>query len=72
MGVLCRMANSFAGASLPADARWNAERQAVEFGVEIGAYETAQVTPKPRLRVTYAIALHRGHYRPWPRENSNV
>jgi hypothetical protein len=24
--------------SFPEDARWNAERQAVEFGVEIGEY----------------------------------
>ena len=29
----------------PADARWNAERQAVEFGVEIGEYPGAVRVP---------------------------
>jgi hypothetical protein len=32
--------------AFPEDARWNAERQAVEFGVEIGEYRG--VVPMPR------------------------
>jgi hypothetical protein len=41
MGVFCQMASSIGSAvamfsTFPKDARWNAERQAVEFGVEIG------------------------------------
>ena len=32
--------------SFPEDARWNAERQAVEFGVEIGDYSGVVQVPR--------------------------
>jgi hypothetical protein len=32
--------------TFPDDARWNAERQAVEFGVEIGEYRGAVPVPR--------------------------
>jgi hypothetical protein len=32
--------------TFPADARWNAERQAVEFGVAIGEYEGVVRVPR--------------------------
>jgi hypothetical protein len=32
--------------TFPEDARWNAERQAVEFGVEIGEYEGVVRVPR--------------------------
>ena len=43
MGVFRQMASSIGSAvamfsTFPEDARWNAERQAVKFGVEIGEY----------------------------------
>ena len=43
MGAFCQMASSIGSAvamfsTFPEDARWNAEQQAVEFGVEIGEY----------------------------------
>jgi Protein of unknown function (DUF1488) len=33
--------------TFPEDARWNAERQAVEFGVEIGEYRGVVRVPRP-------------------------
>jgi hypothetical protein len=44
MGVFRQMASSIGSAvalffTFPEDARWNAKRQAVEFGVEIGDYQ---------------------------------
>ena len=43
MGVFCQMASSIGSlaamfSTFLEDARWNADRQAVEFGVEIGEY----------------------------------
>jgi hypothetical protein len=43
MGVFCQMASSIGSAvamfsTFPEDARWNPEREAVEFGVEIGEW----------------------------------
>ena len=32
--------------TFPEDARWNADRQAVEFGVEIGEYEGVVRVPR--------------------------
>jgi hypothetical protein len=32
--------------TFPEDARWNAERQAVEFGVEIGEYQGVVRVPR--------------------------
>jgi hypothetical protein len=36
--------------SFPEDARWNAERQAVEFGVEIGEYQGVVWVPRRVLQ----------------------
>jgi hypothetical protein len=36
--------------SFPEDARWNADRQAVEFGVEIGEYEGVVRVPRRVFR----------------------
>jgi hypothetical protein len=33
--------------TFPEDAGWNAERQAVEFGVEIGEYHGSGRVPRP-------------------------
>jgi hypothetical protein len=33
--------------TFPENARWNAERQAVEFGVEIGEYSGVVRVPRP-------------------------
>jgi hypothetical protein len=33
--------------TFPEDAGWNAERQAVEFGVEIGEYHGSRRVPRP-------------------------
>jgi hypothetical protein len=52
--------------TFPEDAGWNAERQAVEFGVEIGEYHGSGRVPRPfqrllpaahpeRVEVYYAI-----------------
>jgi hypothetical protein len=35
--------------TFPQDARWNAERQTVEFGVEIGEYQGVVRGPIPAL-----------------------
>jgi hypothetical protein len=35
--------------TLPRDARWNAERQALEFGVEIGEYRSVVRVPRARF-----------------------
>ena len=36
--------------TFPADARWNAERQAVEFGIAIGEYEGVVRVPRRVLQ----------------------
>ena len=36
--------------SFPEDARWNAERQAVEFGVGVGEYEGVVRVPRQVFR----------------------
>jgi hypothetical protein len=36
--------------TFPKDARWNVERQAVEFGVEIGEYRGVVRVPRRVLR----------------------
>jgi len=36
--------------TFPEDARWNADRQAVEFGVEIGEYEGVVRVPRRVFR----------------------
>jgi hypothetical protein len=36
--------------TLPEDARWNADRQAVEFGVEIGDYRGVVRVPRRVFR----------------------
>src|SRR6201993_2338125 len=51
MEVFCQMASSIGSAvamffTFPEDARWNAERQAVEFGVEIGEYHGVIRVPR--------------------------
>jgi hypothetical protein len=42
--------------TFPEDARWNAEQQAVEFGVEIGEYEGVFRVPR---RVFQRLLLER-------------
>ena len=44
--------------TFPEDARWNAERQAVEFGVEIGEYERRRPGPAARVPTPTAGAAH--------------
>jgi hypothetical protein len=63
--------------TFPEDARWNAERQDVEFGVEIGEYRGV-VRARRRVfqRLLAATPQHGGecrprirsvpHQRPWP------
>src|SRR6201993_2671992 len=51
MEVFCQMASSIGSAvamffTFPEDARWNADRQAVEFGVEIGEYHGVERIPR--------------------------
>ena len=51
MGVFCQTASSIGSAvamffTFPEDARWNTERSAVEFGVEIGEYRGVVRVPR--------------------------
>jgi hypothetical protein len=51
MGVFYQMASSIGSAiamffTFPEDARWNAERQAAEFGVEIGEFHGVVRVPR--------------------------
>jgi hypothetical protein len=50
--------------TFPEDARWNAERQAVEFGVEIGEYRVgpglAARIPTPAAGAAHSRAVRRG------------
>ena len=46
--------------TFPEDARWNADRQAVEFGVEIGEYRGVVRVPR---RVFQRLLPERAH--PW-------
>ena len=51
MGVFCQMASSIGGAvamffTFPEDAPWNAERQAVGSGAEIGEYRGVVRVPR--------------------------
>jgi hypothetical protein len=53
--------------TFPEDAHWNAERQAIEFGVEIGEYRgmvpgSAARVPMPPTGSAHARALRRGDY----------
>jgi len=44
--------------TFPEDARWNAERQAVKFGVEIGEYLRVVRVPRRVLRTPVAREPH--------------
>jgi hypothetical protein len=44
--------------TFPEDARWNAERQAVKFGVEIGEYLRVVRVPRRVLRTPVAWEPH--------------
>jgi hypothetical protein len=44
--------------TFPEDARWSAERQAVEFGVEIGEYHGVVRVPRRVLRTPVAREPH--------------
>ena len=44
--------------TFPEDARWNAERQAVEYGVEIGAYKGVVRVPRRVFRRLLPRAAH--------------
>jgi len=43
--------------SFPENARWNAERQAVEFGVEIGEYQGVVRVPRRSSGVTLTVTV---------------
>jgi hypothetical protein len=45
--------------TFPDDARWNAERQAVEFGVEIGEYHRVVRVPRRVFHACCRSGLHR-------------
>ena len=66
MGVFCQMASSIGSAvamffTLLEDARWSAERQAVEVGVEIGEYQgVVRVGPRVFQRCSRSGPLPSG------------
>jgi hypothetical protein len=44
--------------TFPEDARWNDERQAVQFGVVIGEYEGVVLVPRSRVSTPLAGAAY--------------
>jgi hypothetical protein len=63
MGVFRQMASSIGStvamfSTFPEDARWYAERQAVECGVEIGEYLRVVRVPRRVLRTPVAREPH--------------